>query len=128
MRDGTSVHTQVLLRTEVFCVWGKRRQSNFKSSRGTSRAQIYSDARILSIGGSRFLRGVPGGGLLPPGALAKIDDVGHVMASVPGVERDIFLQAHQLEFGMAEGSLPVFRFHRTQKAHPAVVQGIKQSQ
>ena len=39
---------------------------------------------------------------LPAVSLPQGGDVGDVMASVPGIEREIFLQRHQSQFGMAE--------------------------
>lgn len=47
--------------------------------------------------------------LLPVVALSQARDVRDVMASMPGVEREVLFQAHQTELGMAKRALPIFR-------------------
>src|ERR1700733_12214417 len=51
-----------------------------------------------------------------------------MMASVPGVEHEIFFKTYFAKLGMAEGASPVFRLQRAQKANPPRVQGIEQGQ
>jgi hypothetical protein len=47
---------------------------------------------------------------------------------MPSVERQIFFQTHQAEFGMAKRPLPVLRLERAQQAYPAIVQVIQHGQ
>jgi hypothetical protein len=63
---------------------------------------------------------------LPVASLSQACNVGHVVASVPGIECQIFFQADFAKFGMAEGALPVIGLKRTKQLHPAGVQRIQQ--
>ena len=62
---------------------------------------------------------------LPRHSLAEFGDVRHVMASVPGIERQRLLQSHRPKFGMAESAFPVLRSERAQQSDPAVVERIE---
>ncbi len=64
----------------------------------------------------------PGRFFSPAVSLSQAGDMGDVMASVPGVESEIFLQWYRTQLGMAKFALPLFGSKRPQKMNPARVQ------
>ena len=50
------------------------------------------------------------------------------MTAMPGIEREILIQAHLAEHGMNELAIPIGIAHQAQQAHPAIVQGIEQGE
>src|ERR1019366_2127272 len=84
---------------------------------------VFSTAQALE---SLYCFDAPAAGLVlalfPGVSLAQAGDVGRMVASVPGVERQIGVQAYQTEFGMAERAGKIGVAQALEQQDPASVQ------
>lgn len=98
---------------------------------GIGLGAIYLLSAVLCIFPSVYLAGIltlavmatigAASGGLEAFALAKLLDVRHVMAPVPGVERDVLLEPHPPELGVNEAARILFVGEGTQENYPALV-------